>query len=66
MIETPYAHHCSCRFQSSTDIKQLESISHQDIIDLLQQFEQRGLDVIKTENLYTFDGELGFTLAQGQ
>jgi isocitrate dehydrogenase len=25
-----------------------------------------GFDVIKTENLYTYDGELGFTLAQGQ
>lgn len=66
MIEAPYANHCSCRFQSSVDIRNLSAISHQDIIQLLQQFEQAGLDVIKTENLYTFDGKIGFSLAQGQ
>jgi len=66
MIDAPYAHHCSCRFQSSTDVKQLSAIKHQDIIDLLKQFEALGLDVIKTENLYTFDGKIGFSLAQGQ
>lgn len=66
MIEAPYAHHCSCRFQSSKDVKNLKAISHQDIINLLQQFEKLGLDVIKTENLYTFDGKIGFSLAQGQ
>ncbi len=66
MIDAPYARHCSCRFQVSADIKNLKAISHQDIIALLQQFETLGLDVIKTENLYTFDGKLGFSLAQGQ
>lgn len=66
MIDAPYAHHCSCRFQSSADINNLTAISHQDIIQLLLQFEQAGLDVIKTENLYTFDGKVGFSLAQGQ
>jgi len=25
-----------------------------------------GIDVIKTENLYMFDGEKGFALGQGQ
>jgi isocitrate dehydrogenase len=44
----------------------LKTIRHEDIIKLLAQFEQLGLDVVKTENLYTFDGELGFSLAQGQ
>jgi isocitrate dehydrogenase len=33
---------------------------------VLQQFSDKGLDVIKTENLYTFDGQAGFTAAQGQ
>jgi isocitrate dehydrogenase len=66
MIDSPYANHCSCRFQSSTDVKNLKAISHQDIISLLKQFDAMGLDVIKTENLYTFDGKIGFTLAQGQ
>ncbi|MCD6039590.1 MAG: icd 1 [Gammaproteobacteria bacterium] len=66
MVEAPYAHHCSCRFQATTDIKNLQPITHHHIIELLQQFEQLSLDVIKTENLYTFDGKLGFSLAQGQ
>jgi isocitrate dehydrogenase len=66
MIDAPYAHHCSCRFQATADLKNLKAITHQDIIALLQQFETLGLDIIKTENLYTFDGKLGFSLAQGQ
>ena len=66
MIEAPDLNHCSCRFQSSKDINQLKPISHQDIIQLLEKFNQLGLDVIKTENLYTFDGKIGFSLAQGQ
>jgi isocitrate dehydrogenase len=66
MIQAPFAQHCSCRFQTSTDTKNLSTITHMDLIHLLQQFENLGLDVIKTENLYTFDGKLGYSLAQGQ
>ncbi len=66
MIDAPYARHCSCRFQASADVKNLKAITHNDIIQLLQQFDKLGLDVIKTENLYTFDGKIGFSLAQGQ
>lgn len=65
-IEAPYLRHCCCRFQSSKDVKQLKPINHADIVHLLTQFNELGIDTIKTENLYTFDGELGFTLAQGQ
>lgn len=65
-IDAPYLRHCCCRFQSTKDIKQLTPIHHADIIHLLSQLNEAGFDVIKTENLYTFDGELGFTLAQGQ
>lgn len=65
-IDAPYLRHCCCRFQSSKDIKNLNAIDHMDILELLQRINTLGLDVIKTENLYTFDGELGFTLAQGQ
>jgi isocitrate dehydrogenase len=66
MIEAPYTHHCCCRFQSSANLADLKTISHEDIILLLEEFRQLGLDFIKTENLYTFDGKLGFSLAQGQ
>ena len=36
------------------------------IIKLLQNAEESGLDTIKTENLYLFDGEAGFALGHGQ
>ncbi|MDR3477557.1 MAG: NADP-dependent isocitrate dehydrogenase [Gammaproteobacteria bacterium] len=66
MIQAPFAQHCSCRFQTSVDTKNLSTVTHMDLIHLLQQFELLGLDVIKTENLYTFDGKIGYSLAQGQ
>lgn len=65
-IDTPYLRQCCCRFQSVKDVKQLKPVSHADLNSLLVQFDQLGLDVVKTENLYTFDGQLGFSLAQGQ
>lgn len=65
-IDDPYLRHCCCRFQSSKDTKALKPISQQDIIKLQSTINELGLDIIKTENLYTFDGQLGFTLAQGQ
>jgi isocitrate dehydrogenase len=66
-IKTPYLRHCCCRFQTARDDKnQYLAINHDEIIKLLQNINAQGLDVIKTENLYTFDGKLGFTLAQGQ
>jgi isocitrate dehydrogenase len=65
-IQAPDTQHCCCRFQSSPDTKNLTAINHSDIIQLLQQFEKINLDVIKTENLYTFDGKIGFSLSQGQ
>lgn len=66
MIQAPDANHCSCRFQTDADLSKTQVITHADIIDLLKQFEALGLDVIKTENLYTFDGKPGFSLGQGQ
>lgn len=66
MIDAPYTHHCSCRFQSGKDTKNLKPVSHQDIIAILGKMFELDMDVIKTENLYTFDGKIGFSLAQGQ
>ncbi len=65
-IESPYLRHCCCRFQSASDINKLKPITHDDIIQLLVKLNALSIDTIKTENLYTFDGQLGFTLAQGQ
>lgn len=65
-IETPYLRHCCCRFQSAKDIADMKMVKPSDIVELLRQLNEVGFDTIKTENLYTYDGELGYTLAQGQ
>ena len=36
------------------------------ITTLMQELCLAGLDVIKTENLYNYDGKPGFSLGQGQ
>jgi isocitrate dehydrogenase len=64
IVDTVFADHCRCRFIASKELS--KSISHQVIIDLLGVLEELNLDVIKTENLYTYDGVRGFTLAQGE
>ncbi len=60
--ETFCTDHWRCRFKSSSGI----NISNQDIIDLLQNANNHKIDVIKTENLYAFDGKPAFSLGQGQ
>lgn len=66
IIDAPYTQHCCCRFQSAADVGNLSEISHQDILRLMEQLDKLGIDAVKTENLYTFDGKLGFSLMQGQ
>ena len=36
------------------------------LIEVLQAAMDHGIDAIKTENLYTFDGVRGYSLGQGQ
>jgi isocitrate dehydrogenase len=61
--ETHCADHWRCRFQKTQDF---QPISFHEILQVMQALHDAGFDVIKTENLYTFDGVRGFTLAQGQ
>lgn len=42
------------------------AISHTDISILLKALADTGIDFIKTENLYNFDGVRGYSLAQGE
>lgn len=65
-IEQPYLRHCCCRFQSSKDVKSLKLIHHEDVANLLAKLAKMGVDVVQTHSLYTYDGEIGFSLAQGQ
>jgi len=60
--ETFCVDHWRCRFMG----KDGASVSHMQIVRLLDRVAATGLDFIKTENLCTFDGELGFSLGQGQ
>lgn len=55
--------HWRCRFMAEN---QGETITHQQVIDLLGRVAGAGLDFIKTEHLYNFDGEPGYSLGQGQ
>ena len=59
--ETFCTDHWRCRFRAGAG-----SVTNQDVIGLLQRVYDAGLEVIKTENLYTFDGEPGFSMGQGQ
>lgn len=60
--ETFCTDHWRCRFKSSDTKPFIKS----NIIELLNQVEGNALDVIKTENLYEFDGQVGYSLGQGQ
>ncbi len=54
--------HWQCRFKAEDNVK----VDYLEIISLLSQAFKKELDVIKTENLYYFDGKAGFSIGQGQ
>jgi isocitrate dehydrogenase len=60
--ETFCSDHWRCRFLSDGESG---GVSHAQIISLLTRFAAAGFDFIKTENLYNFDGERGYSLDQG-
>lgn len=62
MPETFCSDHWRVRFFNADESR----ITHNQILSLLKQVNDLGFDIIKTENLYTFDGERGFSLAQGE
>ena len=51
--------HWRCRFISESG--EGTAVTHAQINSLLQRCEAAGLDVVKTENLYNFDGVKGFS-----
>jgi len=60
--ETFCTDHWRCRFKPLNGNK----ITKQQIIQLLSGAEEKKIDTIKTENLYTFNGKQGYSLGQGQ
>lgn len=60
--ETFCTDHWRCRFMPPENTP----INKNDIIQILTRADLANIDTIKTENLYAFDGKIGFSLAQGQ
>jgi isocitrate dehydrogenase len=60
--DTYWSDHWSCRFESDGS----ELFTAQHVVKLLEAADRAGFDVIKTEGLYTFNGERGYSLAQGE
>jgi len=60
--ETFCTDHWRCRFKPANG----DGINKTNIIGLLSNAIDNGIDTIKTENLYEFDGKPGFSLGQGQ
>jgi isocitrate dehydrogenase len=62
--ETFCTDHWRCRFMGEGS--KTNQSAHQKVVQLLGRLVAAEFDVIKTENLYTFNGENGFALGQGQ
>lgn len=63
--------HWRCRFisknaQAIEGKPDYKTIDYKEVLELMTQLNAKGFDIIKTENLYTFDGKLGFSLGQGE
>jgi len=59
--ETFCTDHWRCRFKPKDRL-----LTKNDIIQLLQRATDANIDIIKTENLYHFDGKAAYSLGQGQ
>ena len=69
--ETFCTDHWRCRFVAMDTTTEgaptlYEPIDFERVVSLLSILHSQGFDVIKTENLYEFDGKRGFSLGQGE
>ncbi|SHG58255.1 NADP-dependent isocitrate dehydrogenase [Winogradskyella jejuensis] len=60
--ETFCTDHWRCRYAAKDDVL----LDKGKIVEILQAGLEHNIDIIKTENLYTFDGKRGYSLGQGQ
>jgi isocitrate dehydrogenase len=60
--ETFCTDHWRCRFKPTEN----HAVNNSNIVELLNQAISQNIDVIKTENLYSFNGKPAFSLGQGQ
>ena len=69
--ETFCTDHWRCRFisqatEAAGEQTRYEPVEHAAVTELMNRLTEGGYEVIKTENLYLFDGERGFSLGQGE
>ncbi|NEV93127.1 NADP-dependent isocitrate dehydrogenase [Psychroflexus sp. YR1-1] len=65
--ETYCTDHWRCRFVGADqDQPAYAKIEFDHVLALLSKLSEAGFDVIKTENLYNFDNQRGFSLGQGE
>lgn len=69
--ETFCTDHWRCRFvgrgtEAAGENTTYEVVPHKAVTELMDRLTGGGYEVIKTENLYLFDGERGFSLGQGE
>ena len=62
LSETFCTDHWRCRFMAEPGAR----FDTSTVVSLLSDLAELGIDFIKTEHLYNFDGEPGFSLGQGQ
>ncbi|NDH60884.1 MAG: NADP-dependent isocitrate dehydrogenase [Alphaproteobacteria bacterium] len=62
LAETFCTDHWRCRFTLDHGLDGNNTM----VAHFMLRLAEAGIDVVKTENLYLFDGERGFSLAQGQ
>ena len=60
--ETYCSDHWRCRFKGDDSTP----ITHSDVVALLDRIQRAGLDFIKTEGLFRFDGKDAFSKGQGE
>lgn len=71
LAETYCTDHWRCRYiATSAEIIEgkpvYDVIKFEDILELMTALLKEGFEVVKTENLYEFDGKRGFSLGQGE
>ncbi len=62
--ETYCTDHWRCRFKAEAD--HVGELDNRQVLNLLNSLDLAGIEFVKTEHLYNFDGQPGFSMGQGQ
>ena len=62
--ETYCTDHWRCRFKQKPNPSR--QLRNRDVFEFLTTLDKANIDIVKTEHLYNFDGQPGFSMGQGQ